>query len=212
MRDYYNVLRVARNATQSEIKTAYRQIALAVHPDVNKDKDTSEDFKNASEAYGVLADRQTRMEYDRSLGIRRVDPPRTHWGPTGSRPGQRGDRGANQGAETSGAGGATTQGEAAWKAWHYGVDAVAEPAIKQSGSWIDLEGNSHQEFFQRQARKEKAVWGMGRGHRFSTNMEKQNLGERVRLRREARLERQRARAAGEGQGKEDAQEGTCTVS
>ena len=36
MRDYYAILRITRNATNSEIKAAYRQIALAVHPDVNK--------------------------------------------------------------------------------------------------------------------------------------------------------------------------------
>lgn len=39
MRDYYAILRVARTATNTEIKAAYRQIALAVHPDVNKGKE-----------------------------------------------------------------------------------------------------------------------------------------------------------------------------
>ncbi|CAM9998159.1 unnamed protein product [Hapterophycus canaliculatus] len=48
MRDYYAILRVARTATNSEIKAAYRQIALAVHPDVNKGGKVSNNLSGLS--------------------------------------------------------------------------------------------------------------------------------------------------------------------
>jgi molecular chaperone DnaJ len=65
-RDYYEVLGVARNAADSEIKSAYRKLALKYHPDRNPgDKQAEEHFKEAAEAYSVLADAQKRAAYDR---------------------------------------------------------------------------------------------------------------------------------------------------
>jgi molecular chaperone DnaJ len=65
-RDYYEVLGVARNATDQEIKSAYRKLALKYHPDRNPgDKQAEEHFKEAAEAYSVLADAQKRAAYDR---------------------------------------------------------------------------------------------------------------------------------------------------
>lgn len=65
-RDYYEVLGVARNATDQEIKSAYRKLALKYHPDRNSgDKQAEEHFKEAAEAYSVLADAQKRAAYDR---------------------------------------------------------------------------------------------------------------------------------------------------
>ncbi len=64
-RDYYEVLGVSRNATNDEIKKAYRKLALKYHPDRNPgDKDAEEKFKEATEAYEVLADEQKRRAYD----------------------------------------------------------------------------------------------------------------------------------------------------
>ena len=55
-RDYYEVLGVAKNATEAEIKKAYRQMALKFHPDKNPGDKASEDkFKEAAEAYEVLS-------------------------------------------------------------------------------------------------------------------------------------------------------------
>ena len=64
-RDYYEVLGVAKTASEDEIKKAYRQIAIKYHPDRNPgDKEAEEKFKEAAEAYNVLHDPQKRQQYD----------------------------------------------------------------------------------------------------------------------------------------------------
>ncbi len=65
-RDYYEVLGVDKNASQQEIKKAYRKVAMKYHPDRNpNDKDAEERFKEAAEAYEVLSDEQKKARYDR---------------------------------------------------------------------------------------------------------------------------------------------------
>lgn len=66
-KDYYDILGVKRDATDSEIKSAYRKLARKFHPDVNKTKEAESKFKDINEAYEVLGDRQKRQRYD-SLG------------------------------------------------------------------------------------------------------------------------------------------------
>lgn len=64
-RDYYEVLAIDRSASESDIKSAYRKLALKYHPDRNPDDKVAEDkFKEAAEAYGILADPQKRARYD----------------------------------------------------------------------------------------------------------------------------------------------------
>jgi len=64
-RDYYEVLGVSKNATDDEIKQAYRKIAIKYHPDRNPgNKEAEEKFKEAAEAYDVLHDAQKRQQYD----------------------------------------------------------------------------------------------------------------------------------------------------
>ena len=65
-RDYYEVLGVSRSATDVEIKSSYRKLAMKYHPDKNPgDKAAEEKFKEAAEAYAVLADTDKRHMYDR---------------------------------------------------------------------------------------------------------------------------------------------------
>lgn len=65
-RDYYEVLGVAKNATDAELKSAYRKLAVKYHPDKNPgDHDAEEMFKEAAEAYSVLSDSNKRASYDR---------------------------------------------------------------------------------------------------------------------------------------------------
>ena len=65
-RDYYEVLGVSRTADESELKSAYRKIAMKSHPDRHPGDKTAEDrFKEAAEAYAVLADPEKRSLYDR---------------------------------------------------------------------------------------------------------------------------------------------------
>ena len=65
MSDHYEVLGVARNATEDEIKKAYRRLARELHPDVNPDPSASERFKLVTHAYEVLGDSQARANYDK---------------------------------------------------------------------------------------------------------------------------------------------------
>lgn len=65
-RDYYEVLSVSRTATEQEIKSAYRRLAVKYHPDKNPNDATAEEkFKEAAEAYSVLSDPEQRRRYDR---------------------------------------------------------------------------------------------------------------------------------------------------
>jgi len=65
-RDYYEILSVSKTANETEIKAAYRKLAIKHHPDKNPDDHTAEEkFKEAAEAYSVLSDAQKRAAYDR---------------------------------------------------------------------------------------------------------------------------------------------------
>ncbi|MBC9072194.1 molecular chaperone DnaJ [Thauera sp. CAU 1555] len=73
-RDYYDVLGVNRDASDDEIKKAYRKLAMKYHPDRNPDNKEAEDkFKEAKEAYEILSDAQKKAAYDR-YGHAGVDP------------------------------------------------------------------------------------------------------------------------------------------
>lgn len=69
-KDYYQIMGVGRDAAPDEIKRAYRRLARKYHPDVSKEKDAEERFKEVGEAYEVLRDPEKRAAYD-SLGERR---------------------------------------------------------------------------------------------------------------------------------------------
>jgi molecular chaperone DnaJ len=64
-RDYYEVLGVSRTAGKDEIRKSYRRLAREYHPDINKDDDAEDRFKEINEAYEVLGDDERRQMYDR---------------------------------------------------------------------------------------------------------------------------------------------------
>jgi curved DNA-binding protein len=103
-KDYYKVMGVARDATDAQIKQAYRKLARKYHPDVSKEKDAEARFKEVGEAYEVLRSPEKRAAYDR-LG-------------TGPRPGEefRPPPDFGSGFEFSGASGMGAEGEG------YGAD------------------------------------------------------------------------------------------
>ena len=63
-RDYYEILGMNRNASNEELKSAFRSLARQYHPDVNKDANAEEKFKEINEAYAVLSDPDKRRAYD----------------------------------------------------------------------------------------------------------------------------------------------------
>ena len=73
-RDYYEVLGLGKNATDAEIKSAYRKLAKKYHPDLNPgDKVAEEKFKEVNEAHDILSDPEKRKRYDQ-FGFAGVDP------------------------------------------------------------------------------------------------------------------------------------------
>ena len=73
-RDYYEVLGIAKGASEAEIKSAYRKLAKKYHPDLNPgDKTAEEKFKEVGEAYEVLSDPDKKAKYDQ-FGFAGVDP------------------------------------------------------------------------------------------------------------------------------------------
>jgi molecular chaperone DnaJ len=88
-RDYYEILEVAKTASEAEIKKAYRRLAMKFHPDRNPgDASAEESFKEAKEAYEILSDAQKRAAYDQFRSCRlepaarrcRHGPGRGLWG------------------------------------------------------------------------------------------------------------------------------------
>ena len=72
-KDYYNLLGVPRDATEEQIRRAFRGLAMEWHPDRNKAKDAAARFKEINEAYQVLIDPEKRRTYDR-YGRADIDP------------------------------------------------------------------------------------------------------------------------------------------
>ena len=72
-RDYYEVLGLSKGASEDEIKKAYRKLSKKYHPDINKEPDAEEKFKEVSEAYEILSDPQKRAAYDQ-YGHAGTDP------------------------------------------------------------------------------------------------------------------------------------------
>lgn len=74
MRNYYEILGIPEDASQAEIKSAFRKLAKKYHPDISKDPDAEEKFQKVQEAYNVLGDAEKREQYDR-YGSAYIDVP-----------------------------------------------------------------------------------------------------------------------------------------
>src|ERR1700760_4420354 len=102
-KDYYAVMGLARGASDDDIKKAYRRLARKYHPDVSKEADAEEKFKDVAEAYQTLKDPEKRAAYDqlgqRPAGEEFQPPPdwRQHW--QGGGAGGTGGAGAGFGPE-----------------------------------------------------------------------------------------------------------------
>lgn len=72
-RDYYEILGIDKSASEKEIKSAYRKLAMQYHPDKNSSPDAEEKFKEISEAYEILSDQNKRSKYDK-FGHSAFDP------------------------------------------------------------------------------------------------------------------------------------------
>eukprot|EP00752_Nemacystus_decipiens_P018174 g16304.t2 len=183
---------------------AYTPKSSPPAPPSTQPKGSEEEFKDASEAYSVLADSEQRKIYDRTLGVRKVNSSSARWADAAKK------TRAQQPLYTAPPPpGMKTHDEAEWKAWHYGVNATQKEAFTQETNWLDLEGNRHQDYFRRQERKEKALYGVGRGQKYNASRQRSDVIERVRLRREARLRRDRA---GRSATKKAAEDDVCSIS
>ncbi len=72
MKDYYAILDVDRNASNEDIKLAFHRLARKYHPDLNKEPEAEEKFKEINEAYQVLSDLRERANYDSAMGWGRI--------------------------------------------------------------------------------------------------------------------------------------------
>ena len=71
-REYYEVLGLSKGASESEIKSAYRKLAMKYHPDRNQgNKEAEEKFKEINESYAVLSDADKKAKYEKNLNMRR---------------------------------------------------------------------------------------------------------------------------------------------
>ncbi|HAT6361562.1 TPA: DnaJ domain-containing protein [Legionella pneumophila] len=73
-KDYYKIMGVSQDASEKDIKMAYRKLARKYHPDISKEPDAEERFKEMAEAYEVLKDPKKRAEYDQYLKYKEFNP------------------------------------------------------------------------------------------------------------------------------------------
>lgn len=148
-KDYYKALGVARDAGGDEIKKAYRRLARKFHPDVSKEANAEERFKDVSEAYEVLSDEKKRAAYDQ-LGSHRGGQefrPPPDWG---SRFGQRGFSQSDLGGMDLGdifsqmfGGGAGRAGSQGFTGGMRGRDVEAKVRISLEEAYAGAEKNLH---------------------------------------------------------------------
>ena len=170
MKDYYKVLQVPRTATVDQIKKAYRQLALALHPDIHKGDKTKESrFKEVAEAFEVLGSETRRHEYDRSCGFGTSSSTSS-----GSRAYKRYQGGSSYQPQARPVRSVDPMhfDVAAWNAWHYGENAVSQvissptlnalpllsssppqAAVRQTRSWLKDDANPHRKYYEKREKR-----------------------------------------------------------
>ncbi|MEY4641312.1 MAG: hypothetical protein RLZZ227_1306 [Pseudomonadota bacterium] len=106
-RDYYKIMGVDAKATPDDIKKAYKKLARKYHPDVSKEPDAEQKFKDVGEAYEVLKDEDKRREYDQMRALGAMGPngqftPPPGWNPGGGSYREHATGGSFEGADTAG--------------------------------------------------------------------------------------------------------------
>lgn len=124
-RDYYEVLGISKNASDDEIKKAYRKLSKKYHPDINKEEGAAEKFKEIAEAYEVLSDPQKRAAYDQ-YGHAATDP-------NFNASGAGGFSGFSQGFDGSGFGGFEDIFSSFFGGGGFGGSSQANPNSPQQG-------------------------------------------------------------------------------
>jgi curved DNA-binding protein CbpA len=150
--DLYHDLGLTRNATQDEIKRAYRELALKLHPDVSQE-DTSEQFSRVTTAYEILSDVRSREQYDSEsrVGGFRSDhfvnmrnARETVYSPAGYAAAA---RNKNRTVNPS------HFNMKEWEEWHYGKESDQKPSVATK-NWMKMQHNAHQDYFRKKmARK-----------------------------------------------------------
>lgn len=156
MIDFYNVLKISKSATISEIKASYRKLALQFHPDKSPAelRKTAEiKFKQISEAYETLKNQKSREKYDaslKSIPIKNSNMQekvvRDSYVRTRSNFNRKHTPVPRKYLD-----------EAAWNAFHYGDNAVVMDAItRKSNLWMDIPNSKHQKYYARQSMQDSA--------------------------------------------------------
>lgn len=209
MGEFYKLLNVSRSATLIEIKTAYRQLALELHPDVNEGSaEKTARFSKIASAYEILSNDMLRKKYDRTLGPPDFSSPKARPSTTArpfnpgrysnpyahTTPGSSSSKEHPAAAEARRKRAAESQGGKAkfdmeeWESFHYGKDTDDKsPTGRRKNSWMDLVNNKHQSYFakkrQEEIKKERDAAAV------EEEQHKQSAGNNLQQKRDARRQK-----------------------
>jgi DnaJ-class molecular chaperone len=212
----YEILKVPRTASLTEIKTSYRKLALSLHPDVNKgDVSKEARFREVQDAYEVLSNDEKRRAYD-FQGSSFVPHGPSKGGGVDSKIHK--PPAYTQGVRNHRKTRATNTNvvkdqfdEKVWRAWHYGEGAntIIRDSVRQKNRWMDMEGSKHQSYFRKKNARQAAARAEER------KLFEESVRHTTAARMEQRRQERRASAVKEKDREEkrekNAQEASCVV-
>ena len=219
MTELYKLLNVPRHATVSEIKVAYRVLALELHPDVNKgNAGKTARFRDIASAYEILSDESKRKTYDRTLGTSTYRNPVTSdrrspftYAPPGSS-NSAADRAREAAAQEKyrrdfeASGGRIKFNVEEWHAWHYGDQAIID-ALKMRSLRMGL--GDDKEYVARTRRQMKAEEERRKKAFTAAEEEAEAVLQQM---KKAREKLARSREERRKPKKEESNEGSCSMS